>query len=50
MIYNETYASMHQDLESVENNIFWTKYHVTEIDMVFQKLYLGIGKRVTTKF
>ena len=44
MIYDETYASMHQSLKAVENNIFSNKYHDTELDIVLQKLCLGIGK------
>ena len=44
MIYDETNASTHQSLKSVENNIFSNNYHVTELDIVLQKLCIGIGK------
>ena len=33
-----------KDLESVEINIYWTLYHITELNITFQILSLGIGK------
>ena len=50
MIYDETNASTHQSLKSVENNIFSNNYHVTELDIVLQKLCIGIGKSSHYKF